>query len=172
MDCPHYRGYYAAMGTVFAVRLQDGDQIHGNSVGTGTLAAAQQQQQRPFNGLWSGTTRVGRYQKKHSPTHTHPDHRASFITFIHLQRSMASSCCGSTVVLVVSFTIFKASSSYWHNRKLRTGWIWCYVKDNKCQVNSLSLLKNTSWCFVGCVKEILYRGDGDGNEETAGTWWG
>ena len=30
-----------------------------------------QQQQRPFNGLWSGTTRVGRYQKKHSPTHTH-----------------------------------------------------------------------------------------------------
>ena len=36
-------------------------------------------QQRPFNGLWSGTTRVGRYQKEHSPTHTHPDHRASFI---------------------------------------------------------------------------------------------
>ena len=51
----------------------------------------QQQQQRPFNGLWSGTTQVGRYQKKHSPTHTHPDHRASFITFLHLQRSMASS---------------------------------------------------------------------------------
>ena len=25
---------------------------------------------QPFNGLWSGTTRVGRYQKKHSPTHT------------------------------------------------------------------------------------------------------
>ena len=25
-----------------------------------------------FNGLLSGTTRVGRYQKKHSPTHTHP----------------------------------------------------------------------------------------------------
>jgi len=24
---------------------------------------------QPFNGLWSGTTRVGRYQKKHSPTH-------------------------------------------------------------------------------------------------------
>jgi len=37
------------------------------------------------------TTRVGRYQKKHSPTHTHPDHRASFIIFLHLQRSMASS---------------------------------------------------------------------------------
>ena len=46
---------------------------------------------QPFNGLWSGTTRVGRYQKKHSPTHTHPDHRTSFIIFLHLQRSMASS---------------------------------------------------------------------------------
>ena len=45
---------------------------------------------QPFNGRWSGTTRVGRYQKKHSPTHTHPDHRTSFIIFLHLQRSMAS----------------------------------------------------------------------------------
>ena len=50
-----------------------------------------EQRQRPFNGLWSGTTRVGRYQKEHSPTHTHPDHRASFIIFLLLQRSMASS---------------------------------------------------------------------------------
>ena len=46
---------------------------------------------QPFNGLLSGTIRVSRYQKKHSPTHTHPDHRTSFITFLHLQRSMASS---------------------------------------------------------------------------------
>jgi len=48
----------------------------------------------PLNGcvcVWSGTTRVGWYQKKHSPTHTHPDHRTSFIIFLHLQRSMASS---------------------------------------------------------------------------------
>ena len=52
--------------------------------------------QRPFNGLWSGTTRVGRYQKKHSPTHTHPDQRASFITFLHLQRSTASSFTTNT----------------------------------------------------------------------------
>ena len=54
MDCPHYRGYYAAMGTVFAVRLQDGDQIHGNSVGMGTLAAVQQQQQRPLTAFDPG----------------------------------------------------------------------------------------------------------------------
>ena len=46
---------------------------------------------QPFNGLLSETTRVGRYQKKYSPTHTHPDHRTSFITFLHLQWSMASS---------------------------------------------------------------------------------
>ena len=50
-----------------------------------------QQQQLPFNGRLSGTTRVGRYQKKHSPAHTHPGQRTSFITFLHLQRSMASS---------------------------------------------------------------------------------
>ena len=51
----------------------------------------QQQQQQPFNGRLSGTTRVGRYQKKHSPAHTHPGQCTSFITFLHLQRSMASS---------------------------------------------------------------------------------
>ena len=45
------------------------------------------QQQQPFNGRLSGTTRVGRYQKKHSPAHTHPGQRTSFITFLHLQRS-------------------------------------------------------------------------------------
>ena len=33
---------------------------------------------QPFNGLWSGTTQVDRYQKKHLPTHTHPDHRTFF----------------------------------------------------------------------------------------------
>ena len=49
------------------------------------------QQQQPFNGRLSGTTRVGRYQKKHSPAHTHPGQRTSFITFLHLQWSTASS---------------------------------------------------------------------------------
>jgi len=50
-----------------------------------------QQQQQPFNGRLSGTTRVGRYQKKHSPAHTHPGQRTSFVIFLHLQRSTASS---------------------------------------------------------------------------------
>ena len=49
-----------------------------------------QQQQQPFYGPLSGTTRVSRYQKKHSPTH-HPDHHPIFISFFHLQRSIASS---------------------------------------------------------------------------------
>jgi len=52
-----------------------------------TLLRRQQQHQQPFNGFCSATTRVGLYQKKHSPTHTHPDHRTAFNTFLHLQRS-------------------------------------------------------------------------------------
>jgi len=44
-----------------------------------------------FNSFWSGTTQAGWYQKKHSPTHTHPNHRTSFINFLHLLWSIASS---------------------------------------------------------------------------------
>jgi len=42
-------------------------------------------EQQPLNGRLSGTTQVGRYQKKHSPAHTHPGQQTSFITFLHLQ---------------------------------------------------------------------------------------
>ena len=45
---------------------------------------------RTFYGPLSGTTRVSRYQKKHSPTHQ-PDHHPVFISFFHLLRSIASS---------------------------------------------------------------------------------
>jgi len=38
----------------------------------------------------SGTTRVSRYQKKHSPTH-HSEHHPVFISFFHLPWSIASS---------------------------------------------------------------------------------
>jgi len=38
----------------------------------------------------SGTTRLSRYQKKHSPTY-HPDYQPIFISFFHLLRSIASS---------------------------------------------------------------------------------
>ena len=48
------------------------------------------QQQQPFYGSLSGTTRVSRYQKKHPPTHP-PDHHPIFISFFLLPRSIASS---------------------------------------------------------------------------------
>jgi len=46
-----------------------------------------------FMTLWilSGTTRVSRYQKKHSPSHNYRGHQSSLICFIHLMLSMASS---------------------------------------------------------------------------------
>ena len=44
-----------------------------------------------FNGLWSETTWVDQYRKKHSPTYTHSDHQTSFINFFHLLQSIASS---------------------------------------------------------------------------------
>ena len=47
------------------------------------------QQQQPFYGPLSGTTRMSQYRKKHSPTH-HPDHPI-FISFLHLPQSIASS---------------------------------------------------------------------------------
>jgi len=39
--------------------------------------------QQPFYGPLSGTTRVSRYQNKHSPTH-HPDHHSIFISLFHV----------------------------------------------------------------------------------------
>ena len=62
-------------------KCSNADILHGTPTTTHT---------QPFNGRWSGTTRVGRYQKKHSPTHTHPGHRTSFISFLHLLRSIPS----------------------------------------------------------------------------------
>ena len=58
------------------------------SAGCKTSASSTQKQQ-PFYGPLSGSTRVSRYQKKHSPTH-HPDHHPIFISFFHLPRSTAS----------------------------------------------------------------------------------
>jgi len=44
----------------------------------------------PFYGPLSGTTRVCRYQKKHSPTQTFRGHQSSFISFLHLLWSVSS----------------------------------------------------------------------------------
>ena len=59
-------------------RNQLAHMIHLSTTGpSGTRAHTQ-----PFNGLSSGTTRVGRFQKKHSPTHTmrHPLSTSSIYT--------------------------------------------------------------------------------------------
>ena len=53
---------------------------------------------QPFNGRWSGTTRVGQYQKKHSLTHTNPGHRTSFINCLHFLRSTVCSFYMLTVL--------------------------------------------------------------------------
>jgi len=37
-----------------------------------------------FNGPLSGTTLMSQHQKKHSPTHSRPDHQPSFINFLHV----------------------------------------------------------------------------------------
>ena len=78
---------------------------------------------QPFNGLWSGTTRVGQYQKKHSPTHTHPGHRTSFINFLHLLWSVASSLfslhawqSSRTTSLQVLFGLFLVLDPLLHTR--------------------------------------------------------
>jgi len=41
--------------------------------------------------IFSGTTQVSQYQKKHSPTHTYCGRQSSLICFLHLTRSMESS---------------------------------------------------------------------------------
>ena len=46
---------------------------------------------QPFYRPLSGTTWVIRYQKKHSPTYTFFAHQPSFINFLHLPRTIASS---------------------------------------------------------------------------------
>ena len=43
------------------------------------------------NWILFGTTRVRRYQKKHSPTHNYNGHQSSLICYLHLLRSTASS---------------------------------------------------------------------------------
>jgi len=72
-----------------------------------------------FTALWSfsGTTRVSRYQKKHSPTHTYRGHQSSLICFIHLLRSMASSLynpCTWQSFSTISLQVFFGLPLVWH----------------------------------------------------------
>jgi len=91
-------------------QIQPGTKIHVKQTTT---------QQQSFYRPLSGTTRVSRYQKKHSPTH-HPDHHPVIISFFHLPRSTASylfklrawqSFCTTSlhVLIFTDFTIIIAS---------------------------------------------------------------
>ena len=53
-----------------------------------------------FTALWilSGTTRVSRYQKKHSPTHIYCGHQSSIICFIHLIQAHIMMSCNITTI--------------------------------------------------------------------------
>jgi len=64
---------------------------------------------QPFNCLCSETTRVGRYQKKHSPTHTHPDHRTPFIIFLHLHDPLFKLQC-----ILLSFYSVEMVIAIWY----------------------------------------------------------
>jgi len=65
-----------------------------------------------FTALWilSGTTRVSRYQKKHSPTHTHRGHQSSPSTTIHGILPIQSTCF--TVFFHNHFPSFLWSTSW------------------------------------------------------------
>ena len=65
--------------------------IHGVSKMSPPLQTNRQQQHQSFYSHLSQTTRLSQNQKKHSLTHTYPDHQSSFIGFLHLLRSIASS---------------------------------------------------------------------------------
>jgi len=67
-----------------------------------------------FNSSSSGTTWVGRYQKKHSLTHTHPDHQTSFVNFLRLLWS-----------ITYSLFNFHAWQSFPHN--LSPGPLWSFL---------------------------------------------
>ena len=69
---------------------------------------------QPFYGsLLFGTTRVSRYQKKHSPSHTYHGHQSFLICFLHLLRSIASSLF--TLRAWQSFCTKRETRNRWHS---------------------------------------------------------
>jgi len=61
----------------------------------------------------SGTTRVGRYQKKHSPTHTHHDHQTYFTTSSTMIYSILLVQCMCLTVLFHNLSPGPLWSSSW-----------------------------------------------------------
>lgn len=72
-----------------------------------TEVLCQHTRTQSFNGRLSGTTRVGQYEKKHSPTHTRPDHISHPISANQL-RSIESSLFNLPAWQSFSTTSFQA----------------------------------------------------------------
>ena len=126
---------------------------------------------QPFNGILSGTTRVGWYQKKHSLIYTHADHQTSFINFLHLLRSIASSLLNlrawqsfpqplsksSLVFLFLSWTLssysmyfFTRSSSFCNTCPYYHRPFWC----NTNAMSSLPTERTKPLKFLQCLHLI------------------
>ena len=100
--------------------------------------------QQPFYGDLSGTTRVSRYQKKHSPTH-HPVHHPVFISFFHLPQSIAFSLFklhGLTVGLEPSTSY----SIHFFTQSLSSSRNTCAYHRNLfcCSINTISSIPSLS----------------------------
>ena len=78
---------------IMSNKMVTSDATNIETVSITVKTKAHTQTHNHFTALWilSRTTRVSRYQKKHSPTHTYRGHQSSLIGFLHLLRSMASS---------------------------------------------------------------------------------
>ena len=104
-------------------------------MGTGT--------QHPFYGHLSRTTWVSRYQKKHSSTHAYLDQQSSCISFLHLQRSIAS-----------SLLTLRADFGHHLNRLSKFIIVYCIKQINSCANFETNL---TTERFCRNVKNSLQR---------------
>jgi len=105
-----------------------------------------------FTAPWilSGITRVSRYEKKHSTTHTYPDHQSSFICFLHLLRSMVPWHPPCSIYVPENLFVKPPSKSslvnlLWHYKMLDK-----ISRGIKCKTN-LASISNYLWMFqVAC----------------------
>ena len=103
---------------------------------------------QPFNGLWSGTTRVGRYQKKHSPTHSHPHYQKYFyqlppFTTIHNILFVQFTCLAwakQTTVLSGRPDLLRKRGTWGHS------WAW----PDFIAVDILNLVCDAATCCQWC----------------------
>jgi len=100
-----------------------------------------------FYGPLSRTTRVSRYLKKHSPSHTYPNRQSSFISFLHLVRLQQPPCSIHVLDSLFAQPLSKSSLVYllvWHP-PLHTPHI---SSPNYCLLFAAHVHANTTWFAV------------------------